>query len=127
MAKCFPMRFLRMFRPMLKKAGLRRALFAAAMVFAATPALATEIFEIHIKDHRFHPDVVEVPAGEKTKLIIYNDGNDAEEFESTELNREKIVRPGRKITVFLPPLPPGEYGFFGEFHPETAQGKVIAK
>jgi len=112
---------------MIKKAILLFALVGAVLALGAAPALATEIFEIHIKDHRFHPDVVEIPAGQKTKLIIYNDGIDAEEFESAELNREKIVRPGRKITVFLPPLPPGEYGFFGEFHPETAQGKVVVK
>jgi len=111
---------------MLKKAALRMFLLAVAIGFAA-PAWATEIFEIHIKDHRFHPDVVEVPAGQKTKLIIYNDGDDAEEFESAVLNREKIVRPGRKITIFLPPLAPGEYQFFGEFHSDTAQGKVIAR
>jgi plastocyanin len=112
---------------MIKKTVSLFALVAAVLVLGATPALATKIFEIHIKDHRFHPDVVEVPAGEKTKLVIYNDGDDAEEFESAVLNREKIVRPGRKITIFLPPLSPGEYSFFGEFHPETAQGKVIAK
>ncbi len=102
--------------------------FAAcvAMVLSTVAVEAAEI-EIRIKDHRFHPDVVELPAGEKSKLIIHNDGDDAEEFESYELNREKIVRPGRKITIFLPPLKPGEYSFFGEFHPETAQGKIVVK
>ncbi len=90
-------------------------------------AWAADPIEIHIKDNRFHPAVVEVPAGQKVKLIIYNDGDEAEEFESFELNREKIIRAGRKATIFLPPLEPGEYPFFGEFHPETAQGKVVAK
>lgn len=103
-------------------------LIAAAALAIATPALADDdVFEIRIQDHRFHPDVVEVPADRKVILEVFNDGKDAEEFDSTELNREKIIRPGRSVKVFLPPLPPGEYHFVGEFHAETAKGKVIAK
>jgi hypothetical protein len=30
----------------------------------------------------------------------------------------------RKVIV---PLKPGTYPFFGEFHPHTAQGRIIAK
>jgi len=97
------------------------------LIFPPGFALAGDPFEIHISDNRFHPDVVEIPAGQKTKLIVYNDGKDVEEFESFELNREKIIRPGKKVTIFLPPLEPGEYPFFGEFHPETAQGRIIVK
>jgi hypothetical protein len=29
--------------------------------------------------------------------------------------------------VFLGPLDPGEYKFFGDFHQDTAQGVLIAK
>ncbi|MFQ5509105.1 MAG: cupredoxin domain-containing protein [Leptospirillia bacterium] len=107
--------------------GMMMALVLASGLVLSGTARAADPIEIHISDHRFHPDVVEVPAGQKTKLIIFNDGDDVEEFESSDLNREKIIRPGRKITIFLPPLKPGEYAFFGEFHPETAQGKVVVK
>jgi hypothetical protein len=71
--------------------------------------------------------VVEVPANTKFRLLVINEDADAEEFESYVLNREKVVRPGGRITVFLPPLKAGEYGFFGEFHPETAKGKIVAR
>ena len=27
--------------------------------------------------------------------------------------------------IFIGPLPAGEYGFFGEYHPNSAVGKVI--
>jgi len=51
----------------------------------------------------------------------------AEEFESYELNREKVIPAGRKGIVFIGPLRPGVYPFFGEFFPKTAQGKVIVE
>jgi len=105
------------------------AVLACAAVAGLAPAAARadEPIEIHIRDHRFVPDVVEVPANTKVRLLVINEGTDAEEFESYELNREKVIRPGGRITVFLPPLKPGEYGFFGEFHPETAQGKIVVR
>ena len=70
---------------------------------------------------------MEVPAGTKARLVVINEGDDAEEFDSTDLNREKVIRPGGRAIIFLPPLKPGEYLFFGEFHADTAQGRVIAK
>ena len=33
----------------------------------------------------------------------------------------------RKATIFFGPLRPGVYPYFGEFHPETAQGVIIAE
>ncbi|MDH5527403.1 MAG: cupredoxin domain-containing protein [Nitrospirota bacterium] len=101
---------------------------ATMMAILLAPAVAlANPFEIRVRDHRFVPDVVEVPAGQKIKLIVHNDDDEPEEFESYDLNREKIIRPGRSVTIFLPPMEPGEYTFFGEFHPETAQGRIIAK
>ena len=83
--------------------------------------------EMTVKDGYFAPTDIEMVAGEKIDLIVKNIGNEAEEFESIELKREKIVAPGKSITVKLGPLKAGTYGFFGEFHPETARGKVIVK
>ena len=88
---------------------------------------STPKFTIEIKNHLFYPSEVIIPAGTKVKLIIYNRDNTSEEFESYELNREKIILGNRKGIVFIGPLKPGEYPFFGEFYPETALGKVIAE
>lgn len=83
--------------------------------------------ELHIKDHRFVPDIIELPAGKKIRLVIYNDDETIEEFESIDLKREKII-PGKSSTVIiLAPLKAGEYKIFGEFHEDTAQGKIIVK
>jgi len=84
-------------------------------------------YTIEIKDHKFVPEVIKIPAGIKSKLIVINRDATPEEFESLSLNREKIVHGNGKIKVFLPPLKVGEYDFFGDFHPETVQGKIIVK
>ena len=82
---------------------------------------------IEIKNHFFVPDIIEIPANTKIKLVIKNRDNTSEEFESYELNREKLVMGGRKINVFIGPLKTGKYPFFGEFNQKTAQGWVIVK
>jgi plastocyanin len=101
----------------------------AAPLVGARPAVADGEPErtIVIKDHRFDPAVVEVPAGVRVKLVIDNQDPTAEEFESLDLRREKVVSGKSKATLWIGPLPEGEYAFVGEFHEETAKGKLIAK
>jgi len=96
-------------------------LLLPSLSFAAKPT-----FTITIKDHQFSPKELIIPANEKVKLIIENQDPTAEEFESYDLNREKIVTGNGKITIFIGPLKPGEYKYFGEFHEDTAQGIIIA-
>jgi hypothetical protein len=93
---------------------------------SGSPLLAaTAEIEIIIKDHLFFPSIVEIPAGEKVKLRIINQDPTPEEFESYELNREKVIAGNRETVIFIGPLEAGEYPFFGEFYPRTAQGKVV--
>ena len=103
----------------LKTAALSLVLWGSQVV-AATP-----VIDIKIQDHLFFPAVIEIPANTKVKLLINNLDSTAEEFESYELNREKVISGNRKAVVFIGPLPPGEYPFFGEFYPKTAEGKVV--
>ncbi|GAB1257792.1 hypothetical protein NBRC116494_22940 [Aurantivibrio plasticivorans] len=83
-------------------------------------------FEIIIENHLFIPSEVFVPANTKVKLIVHNNDPTPEEFESYELNREKVVMGKQKAVIFIGPLKPGKYPFFGEFFPTTAQGTIIA-
>lgn len=80
-----------------------------------------------LKDHRFTPAEVTVPAGQKVRLVVENQDRTPEEFESYSLNREKIVPGGGKIVVFVGPLKPGRYEFFGEFNPTTARGWLVVQ
>ena len=108
---------------MKRRQWLAIALWALVVdVWAATPEIV-----IDIKDHLFYPDVVVVPANTKVKLRIRNLDPTPEEFESYELNREKVIAGESETVVFIGPLAAGEYPFFGEFYPKTAQGKVVAE
>jgi len=98
------------------------ALLASSLVAAKTP-----IIEITIKDHLFYPSELVIPANKKVKLLVINADETAEEFESYELNREKIITGNSKSIIFIGPLPAGRYPFFGEFYPKTAQGVIIAQ
>ena len=80
-----------------------------------------------IRGHRFEPEEVRVPAGQKVKLVVHNQDSTPEEFESYELNREKVAAPGAKVTIYIGPLSPGRYPFFGEFHEKTARGTIVAE
>jgi len=93
----------------------------------AMPATAEDEFHLTIKDHRFQPERLEVPAGVKFKITVSNEDATAEEFESHSLHREKIVPAKGQIPVFLGPLQKGEYKFFGDFHQKTAQGVLVVK
>ena len=106
---------------------MRLLILAAALLFAAAPLAAQSEHVIVIKDHKFEPAELKVPAGQKIKLVIDNQDPSAEEFESHELDREKIVGPNSKITVFIGPLEPRRYPYFGEFHMDTALGVIIAE
>jgi len=80
-----------------------------------------------IENHRFIPSEFTVPAGKKIKLQINNKDSTPEEFESHDLNREKIIPAQSSISIYVGPLKPGRYSFFGEFNEKTAQGVLIAE
>ncbi len=103
------------------------AVAVAAMVTGGQPARADDPPTLVFRNHRFEPARIEVPAHVKFRLHVQNTDDTADEFESTDLNREKLVTPGQTITVFLGPLDPGEYKFFGDFHQDTARGVMVAK
>ena len=96
-------------------------------LYCHSVAAATPVIEIEIKDHLFFPSEIAIPADTKIKLLITNLDPTPEEFESYELNREKVISGNSKTVIFIGPLPPGEYPFFGEFYPKTAQGKVLVE
>ena len=103
--------------------------FPLALIFAISANVQAQeaTFALVIKDHKFQPTEIEIPAGQKIALTVKNDDPTPEEFESTELRREKVVAGGEQITVYIGPLKPGKYEFFGDFNPKTARGHIIAK
>jgi len=112
-----------------KNRGVLGALLALAALFASAPSQADDMptISLTIRDGRFVPDTLNVPANTKFRLLIKNEGPGAEEFESVELRKEKVLAPGASSFLIFLPLKPGTYKFFGDFHPATAQGRMIAK
>jgi plastocyanin len=100
----------------------------AATFVLCTGALAAqpEVLLV-IKDHRFQPAEVKVSAGQRVKLVVHNQDSTPEEFESHSLNREKVVPGGAKASIFIGPLTPGRYEFYGEYNEATAKGVVVAE
>lgn len=109
---------------------LLRLLLPLALLSLGAPAAGAAdevVVKLTIKDHRFIPERLEIPARTKVILLVRNEDPEPEEFECLPLRREKIVFPGAETRVLLGKVDPGEYPFFGEYHEATAKGVIVAK
>jgi hypothetical protein len=107
---------------------LKTQLLAAALALSPILAAAADLeMNLVIREHRFEPAELRIPAGQKVKLLVHNQDATPEEFESHELNREKVIAANSTATVFVGPLKPGRYPFVGEFNQATAKGVLIAE
>jgi len=102
-------------------------LLPLAVLYSVSSFAAADDYEIVIREHRFEPSVLEIPAGQRVKIVVRNLDATAEEFESYELRREKIIAGNSTAIIYVGPLKPGTYSFFGEFNLATAQGRLIVK
>ena len=98
----------------------------AALSVPGAPAGAQD-FNLVIRDHRFEPSEIRVPADKRVSLYVSNEDATPEEFDSTALKVEKIIPGKSKGLVRIGPLDPGRYEFMGEFHADTAKGVVVAE
>jgi hypothetical protein len=104
-------------------------MMAAATIAIACvgSALAQDDQEIRFENHKFTPQTLSVPRGQKLTIKLVNASQETIEFESFKLNREKVVSPGQTITVHLPELSAGAYDFYDDFHQDVPQGSIVAK
>ena len=93
----------------------------------AAPAFAQAPIEVHLKNHKFTPSTIKVKANQPAMLVLYNDDDTADEFDSSSLKIEKVVPGHQKGNIRLRALAPGKYPFMGEYHAATAQGVVVAE
>lgn len=107
------------------KPTLQAFAFATTLLMAST-ASADQEFTLTIENHKFTPAEIQVSSGQRIVITVVNKDASAEEFESNDLKVEKIVPPNGKVLVRIAPLKAGRYPFVGEFHPDTAQGVLIA-
>jgi plastocyanin len=101
--------------------------FAVALLAAGPAGAQDQTFALTIKDHKFEPTEIEIPANTKVKLQVTNADSTPEEFDSPQLHREKVIPGGKDATIIIGPLKPGRYEFMGEYHSKTARGAVVVK
>ena len=101
---------------------LTRFLAALALTVAAPAVLAADAAPtlITLQDDGVVPQTLTVPAGERVKLQIKNARSKPAEFESAELNREKVVPAGATLDLWIGPLKPGKYPYIDEFNPPVS-------
>jgi plastocyanin len=105
--------------------SLTLAIVLAALSAPSVQALAQE-FNLVIRNHKFEPQEIRVPAGKRVSIYVTNEDASPEEFESPALKVEKVIPGKSKGVVRIGPLAPGRYEFVGEFHADTAKGVVVA-
>jgi len=98
-----------------------------ALLTLAPAAARADDYTITIKDHRFTPEELKVPANNRVLITVINDDATPEEFESKTMKVEKVIPGKSKGVVRIGPLKPGRYPFVGEFHEAVAKGVVIAE
>ena len=95
--------------------ALRRIVCTLLMLGASAGALAADpVFHIRIYKQHFSPDELKVPAHVRFQVVVRNDDDAPNEFDSYELNRERHVLPHSEAVLYLGPLAPGRYAFKGE-------------
>jgi heme/copper-type cytochrome/quinol oxidase subunit 2 len=110
-------------RMMVLAIGAAACLIPAAGVAADT---APAVVSLTLKDHRFTPETVTVPAGRPIRIELANQDSAIEEFDSEDLRVEKDVTPHGRASFTVGPLKPGRYSFMGELHADTASGVLEA-
>lgn len=91
----------------------------------AASAADTSTASLTLRNHKFEPSELDLPAGQKIELHVRNADPTPAEFESARLHREKVVQAGGEIVVPLGPLTPGRYEFYDDFHRATTRGTVV--
>jgi hypothetical protein len=111
-----------------RQAMIRRVLLAAWLLSCADAIADTEPeYTIRIVHHRFEPAELHIPAGTKVRIVLDNQDETADEFDSHSLNREKHVPAKSQVTIFIGPLARGRYVYEGESEAEggPALGVIV--
>jgi plastocyanin len=114
---------------MIRPAALSLCAAFAVTALACASARAEDVYSatITIRDHRFEPSELHVPAGKRVALTVINADPLSEEFDSAALKVEKVIAGKSQGIVHISPLKPGKYDFVGEYHEDTAKGVVVAE
>ncbi|WJE55533.1 cupredoxin domain-containing protein (plasmid) [Bacillus cereus] len=102
-------------------------------VFAETgvvtqPIESVKVIEVELNDDYFNPNVITIPIGRTTTLILKNQGKKEHTFTVEKLGIDAEVQPGKEKTITVNPKNPGTYELICRFHFQKGmEGKVIVK
>ena len=110
-------------------------LHLAAFLFLAITALqagraaqaADPVFSLTLKDHKFTPAELTIPANTRVRFQVKNLDATPAEFESDNFKAEKIIPAGQEVTILIGPLKPGTYEFHDEYHEDASKSTLIVK
>ncbi len=97
------------------------------VVAAQAAAAAEQVFHLAIVNQAFEPDTLNIPAGQRVKIMVKNTDAMPAEFESGEAHREVVIPGKTELPVYVGPLEPGTYHFFNDFHPQSKGTLVVKK
>ncbi|TAM64217.1 MAG: cupredoxin domain-containing protein [Rhodanobacter sp.] len=107
------------------KIGALVVIVAAAGLPAAWAQAPGVSSMLTIRGQAFQPRTLTIPAGQQVKIVVKNDDALPAEFESGDLNQEKVIPGGTALPVYIRPLKPGTYKFFNDFHPASTGTLVV--
>jgi plastocyanin len=108
-----------------------RALALLAGLFLAVSATSTRAnetaFTLVLKDHRFTPAELTIPANTRVRFVVKNMDPTPAEFESDQFRAEKVLPAGQEVSFVIGPLKPGTYEFHDEYHENESKSRLIVK
>ena len=97
-----------------------------SLFFVANVWADGDEYVITIQNKIFSPKELIIPAAQKIKIRVKNLDSSPAEFESSDLNREKVVGANSEIILFVGPLDAGRYNYLDDFHHESS-GVIVVK
>ena len=89
---------------------------------------AVKSIEVELNDDYFNPEVITIPNGTATTLILKNKGTKEHTFTVEKLGIDAEVQPGKEKTITVQPKQPGTYELICRYHfQEGMVGKVIVE
>jgi Cupredoxin-like domain len=92
------------------------AMLATVAVAPARAEQYAATVEIVVKDKKFDPVEVKVPADKRIVIKVINRDGAAMEFESKSMKAEKVIAANSEGILRVGPLKPGKYEFFDDFN-----------
>lgn len=92
------------------------------------PSEMEKTIEVELNDDYFNPEVITIPAGKTTTLILKNKGKKEHTFTVEKLGVDVEIQPGKENTITVNPKESGTYELICRYHvKEGMVGKVVVK